>query len=1244
MIPDTQNRITCPYPGLRPFRPDESLVFFGRDQQVDQLLSRLGSQRFLAIVGPSGCGKSSLVRAGLIPALDTGLMASAGARWAVATMRPGRQPLRRLAEALLDDRVLGDRWSAVVSAAALLHSALRRGPLSLAELAAESPPPGERKLLLLVDQFEEVFRYRRDGDRDEADTFVALLLASARQREVPIYVILTMRSDYIGESAVFEGLPEALNESLYLTPRLTREQRHEAIEYPAHVFDGRVEPDLVARLLNDMGSGPDRLPLMQHALMRMWKGARPSQSADGEFVLTLAVYQAIGGIDGALSGQADAAFLSLDEEQRRIAGVLFRALCERTSVGSDIRRPAPLEAVTQVAGAPVEAVVAVLDVFRHPDLCFLTPPWPEPVGAETWLDISHESLIRQWDRLRGWVEDEADSAEVYRRLHQWAARWSEGQAGLWGTPDLELALDWKDRARPSPAWASRYGGDFDLAMRFLDSSKARRDADRDAERQAQRQRTAEKEARLLVEEELKRRKDQEEADRRLARESEARAREQAQAVIRQRRLLRYLLAATILALVLSLATGIAYRKARRSAELASVLQLSAQSRAVKPRRPQLALLLAAESYRKARELHANLIEPEQALRDVLATVGGQPLTLGQSDIRALAFAPDGRLATAGNDGVVQLWDFDRLEVPDSVLQGDRAPISVLAFAEDGRLAAAGTDKTVQVWHSCRPNEPPLPLKHHQQTVRALAFAPNGLLATAGDDNTICLWSTDRPEQPANILHVTDTIIFALAFLRDGRLASAGTDKTVRLWDLHERNPSPKELIGHSECIRALASDGQRLASAGEDGTVRVWNIDRREAPATVLDVTDKKILALAFAPDGRLASAGTESTVRVWDLTKKNALTVLAGHENDIVSMSFAPDGRLATATGKRNDAVRLWDLSQPVGQPMILRGHKDRVLALGVAPDGRVVSAGDDRTVRLWNPRQPKQTPIVLPGINDDILALALAPNGRSAVASYADKTVLTVLVWDLDQPRATPTKLQGVQAPIQALAFAPDGRLATAEDSTIRLWDLDKPGMPRSVLGKHEKTVRALAIAPDCHRLASGGDDKEVRVWNLDRPGKPDLILKEHKNKIKALAFAGNDRLASTDSDGVGRLWNLGKTGKSILGTEKMAHPDFLIKALASAHGQGLAIAGSDGAALLPETSSYRWPPLVLSGADVASITHSEANQWLVAGLNNGNVVLWSLSPEKLIADAHRIAGRDLTDEERELYGERHISWWYR
>ena len=175
---------------------------------------------------------------------------------------------------------------------------------------------GDRKLLLLVDQFEEIFRYRREGtprqdeagqlDRDEAIDFVALLLATARAEDLPVYVVLTMRSDYLGDCAQFDGLPEALNDSQFLTPRLTRDQRREAIEGPARVFDGRVEPALVNRLLNDMGSDPDQLPLMQHALMRLWKGAAPA--ADGTRTLTLAAYEAMGGLRGALDGQADDAY------------------------------------------------------------------------------------------------------------------------------------------------------------------------------------------------------------------------------------------------------------------------------------------------------------------------------------------------------------------------------------------------------------------------------------------------------------------------------------------------------------------------------------------------------------------------------------------------------------------------------------------------------------------------------------------------------------------------------------------------------------------------------------------------------------------------------------------------------------------------------------------------------------------------------------------------------------------------
>ena len=495
--------LSCPYPGLRPFRADEAVVFFGRDEQVDQLLERLGRQHFLAVVGTSGCGKSSLVFAGLIPALGTGLLGAAGARWAVAGMRPGDRPLWRLAEALLDPAVLGPAWSDLDYPTAQLRAMLERGPLGLSEVLGETPLPGGRKLLLLIDQFEELFRYRREGEdqRDEANAFVSLLLATVRETDRPVYIVLTMRSDYLGDCALFDGLPEALNDSQFLTPKLTRTQSQQAIEGPARVFDGWVEPALVTRILNDMGSGLDQLPLMQHALMRLWKGSVPGSGKDT--VLTLAAYEAIGGLEGALSGQADAAFESLDCEQQRITETLFRRLSERTTVGRDIRRPTRLEEVARVAGVASEAVLAVVDVFRDPDRSFLTPPWPREIRPDDILDISHESLIRHWDRLRAWVDHEVESADVYRRLDQTARLWSEGRAGLWGAPDLDQALRWKEEAHPNYAWAARYGGDFDLAIRFLDASLSER-ARKQTEEQKKLEEKIERERRLAEEHEHRR--------------------------------------------------------------------------------------------------------------------------------------------------------------------------------------------------------------------------------------------------------------------------------------------------------------------------------------------------------------------------------------------------------------------------------------------------------------------------------------------------------------------------------------------------------------------------------------------------------------------------------------------------------------------------------------------------------------------------------------------------------------------
>ena len=473
-----------PYPGLRPFRTDESDIFFGRELQTDEMVRRLKISRFLVVVGTSGCGKSSLVRAGLNAALETGLMGiPEGARWRFAVMRPGSNPMYRLAAKLYDQAGMAPDGISRDIGLGLLGARLRRGPLGLVEALQASPLPAETNLLVVVDQFEEIFRFRREGDINEADALVALLLASAEQTEFPVYVVLTMRSDFIGECAVFDGLPEAINQSQYLTPRLSREQRRLAIVGPARASGGDIAPDLVARLLNETGGGPDQLPILQHLLMRMWTSKVRAASAGEPIALTMQDYDKVGGLEHALSWHADEIYNGLADDQLRcIAEVMFRRLSESPS---DIRRPTEAGEIARIAATQLDAVATVADAFRAPAANFLMPEPGEAIEATTKLDISHESLIRLWQRLHAWASDEARIAETYRELERTAQRNKRGESELLTGLDLQQALLWRRQCNPSTEWATRYGGDFDLAMTFLCNSEAeanRRRAEKDAAR------------------------------------------------------------------------------------------------------------------------------------------------------------------------------------------------------------------------------------------------------------------------------------------------------------------------------------------------------------------------------------------------------------------------------------------------------------------------------------------------------------------------------------------------------------------------------------------------------------------------------------------------------------------------------------------------------------------------------------------------------------------------------------------
>jgi energy-coupling factor transporter ATP-binding protein EcfA2 len=466
-----------PFPGLRPYEASETHLFFGRDAQVDALLRRFRDARLLAVVGTSGCGKSSLVRAGLLPALAGGYLTDVGSRWRIAVLRPGTDPVDRLAHALARDQGPDD--------VAQVETTLRRSSLGLIEAVRLSPAAGDATLVV-VDQFEELFRFQgTDADPAESAAFVKLLLEASAQRALPIYVLLTMRSDFLGDCAQFHGLPEALNEGQYLVPQMTRDQRREAVGGPAAIAGAAATPRLMQRVLNDAGDDPQALPVLQHALTRTF--ARWLE-AGGTGPLDLEQYEGAGGMADALDRHADEVFDALPDAERPVAERVFRALTERDASGRERRRPARLRALFAITGAASDAdrarVRSVVRTFAAPGSGFLSVSRPPDADEDdAVVDITHESLIRAWTQLRVWVRDEALSADWFKRIVRSAELHARKEEGHWRDPGLAFAIATCERNRWSAPWAEQYGGGFDPAMRFLQESARAQDEERQAERE-----------------------------------------------------------------------------------------------------------------------------------------------------------------------------------------------------------------------------------------------------------------------------------------------------------------------------------------------------------------------------------------------------------------------------------------------------------------------------------------------------------------------------------------------------------------------------------------------------------------------------------------------------------------------------------------------------------------------------------------------------------------------------------------
>ena len=472
-----------PYVGLRPFFKADSLYFFGRDAQIEELLAILRNNRFVGVVGSSGSGKSSLVRAGLVPALLGGFLVQDRDAWRRVTIKPGDAPIANLAAGLVAAMSPNPDAEAVAGSpeAQSLEAAIRAGHVEAVLDYIRPRLEANANLFMLVDQFEEIFAFRGSEDdealgdldqprrqeharrKQEASDFVDLMLALVSQHALPIYVVLTMRTDFLGDCDLFYGLPEALNKGRYLVPRLTREQLRDAVECPALLAGAEVAPRLLDHVLNALGDRFDRLPVLQHALMRTFDAWR---AAGATGPIDLVHFDTAGGLENALDRDAERALVGLDAVA---VEKLFKRLTDTDSSGRRIRSPARFSELAAAAGIDRATVAAIAARFEGDGRSFVHPA-PDGRPEDPRLDISHESLIRQWVRLRDWVDAERKSRDSYVELVERAARYARKEADPLQGPELRLARDWNNAAKPSPGWAARYSrseGDFAAAMRYL---------------------------------------------------------------------------------------------------------------------------------------------------------------------------------------------------------------------------------------------------------------------------------------------------------------------------------------------------------------------------------------------------------------------------------------------------------------------------------------------------------------------------------------------------------------------------------------------------------------------------------------------------------------------------------------------------------------------------------------------------------------------------------------------------------
>jgi WD40 repeat protein len=1175
----------APYVGLAAFQAADAEWFFGRDKVIKHLLTRVCERRFLGVFGASGSGKSSVLRAGLIARASTSGLSGTGPQ-PTLVFTPGPHPLEECAVQLA---------SYTGESVAVLRNEFSADPqnLHLRIRQALAGTPADVDLVLVIDQFEEVFTLC--ADPAERAGYIAALIFAASTPTSRARVVLGVRADFYGHCGQHPELVEALSDGQILIGSMTHDELRAAITGPAATTGAMVESALVTRLITDANGQPGVLPLVSHALLETWRRRRGA-------TLTLAGYEAAGGIQHAIARSAEHAYTTLTPAQQAVAKQIFLRLTALDEATDDTKR--------RIHRGELDTddpdTVVVLERLTQARLV---------VVDQNSIDIAHEALIRSWPRLHGWLTEDREGLKVHRELVDATQAWEgvhRDPGALYRGTRLALAGD----------WAATH--ETELTPRewhFLEASQAAETTELNTARRHTRRlrRLVAVLATLL-----------------LAAATATGVAVRAQDAATQQR---------NLAIARKAASDATTLRATNSA-LAIQLSLAAYRLAPVPDTRNDLLSTFATPYTTRLAGHTNIVRSVAFSPDgrVMATgsidhtvrlwdvsdihhpAGLAIIASHTSEVYSVVFNPDGRvLATASSDKTIRLWDVTDFRHPRALTTITGRGFFSLAFSPDGRvLAAAEGDRLARLWDVSdiqHPTELPA-LIGHTHAIMSVAFSPDGhTLATGSNDQTARLWDISdawHPREQATLTGHTDSV-WSVAFSPDGHILATGSwDHTIRLWDVSQPS-QPRELAtltGHTNSVYQVRfnSDGRMLATTGADYTTRLWDVSDPHHPGELPTFTSQAnaVYAVAFSPDDRtLVTANPDNTMRLTDMSD------VVRHPVTVYTVAYSPNGH-TLATGDADHTTRLLDVSDVHHPHELARLTNDNnyVLAVTFSPDGHMLatssSGGDEYvgTTRLWNvedPLHPEEL-ATIPENDGYVFSVVFSPDGRTLVTGggtsdtdMSAKKAVTRL-WDVSEPRHPReiAALTGHTDYVSSMAFTPDGHtLATTSiDRTARLWDVSDVHHPREVapLAGYADYVSSMTISPDGHTLAATNVDETVRLWDFSDPRRPrELAVLPAHTEYSSMAFSPDGRTLATGSsnnDKTVRLWDVSDAYHPRGLATLSGHTDSILFMAFHPDGNSLVTASADHTVRLWDTDPERVATRI---CDIANppITSIEWNQ---------------------------------------------------